>query len=85
MKSKGQEPSEAFKQDEYRILLVANKYQAGFDQPLLHSMYVDKRLSGVLAVHTLSRLNRMYSGKEDTFVLDFVNRPDEILKSFQPN
>jgi type I restriction enzyme, R subunit len=81
---KGQEPSEAFKQDEYRILLVANKYQVGFDQPLLHTMYVDKRLSGVLAVQTLSRLNRMYPGKEDTFVLDFVNKPEEILKSFQP-
>jgi type I restriction enzyme, R subunit len=81
---KGQEPSEAFKQDEYRILLVANKYQVGFDQPLLHTMYVDKRLSGVLAVQTLSRLNRMYPGKEDTFVLDFVNKPEEILESFQP-
>ena len=81
---KGQEPSEAFKRDEYRILLVANKYQVGFDQPLLHTMYVDKRLSGVLAVQTLSRLNRMYPGKDDTFVLDFVNKPDEILKSFQP-
>ena len=81
---KGQEPSEAFKQDEYRILLVANKYQVGFDQPLLHTMYVDKRLSGVLAVQTLSRLNRMYPGKEDTFVLDFVNKPDEILESFLP-
>lgn len=81
---KGQEPSEAFKQDEYRILLVANKYQVGFDQPLLHTMYVDKRLSGVLAVQTLSRLNRMYRGKEDTFVLDFVNKPEEVLASFQP-
>jgi type I restriction enzyme R subunit len=81
---KGQEPSETFKGDEYRILLVANKYQVGFDQPLLHSMYVDKRLSGVLAVQTLSRLNRMHPGKEDTFVLDFVNKPEEILKSFQP-
>ncbi len=81
---KGQEPSEAFKHDEYRILLVANKYQVGFDQPLLHTMYVDKRLSGVLAVQTLSRLNRMYPGKDDTFVLDFVNKPEEILKSFQP-
>jgi type I restriction enzyme, R subunit len=81
---KGQEPSEAFKADEYRILLVANKYQTGFDQPLLHTMYVDKRLSGVLAVQTLSRLNRMYPGKEDTFVLDFVNKPEEILASFQP-
>jgi type I restriction enzyme, R subunit len=81
---KGQEPSEAFKQNEYRILLVANKYQVGFDQPLLHTMYVDKRLSGVLAVQTLSRLNRMYPGKDDTFVLDFVNKPEEILASFQP-
>jgi len=81
---KGMEPSEAFKDDEYRILLVANKYQVGFDQPLLHAMYVDKRLSGVLAVQTLSRLNRMYPGKYDTFVLDFVNKPEEILKSFQP-
>ncbi|UUZ78379.1 DEAD/DEAH box helicase family protein [Polaromonas sp. P1(28)-13] len=81
---KGQEPSEAFKEDKYRILLVANKYQTGFDQPLLHTMYVDKRLSGVLAVQTLSRLNRMYPSKEDTFVLDFVNKPAEILTSFQP-
>ena len=80
----GQEPSEAFKGDEYRILLVANKYQTGFDQPLLHSMYVDKRLSGVLAVQTLSRLNRTRPGKDETFVLDFVNKPDEILASFQP-
>ena len=81
---KGQEPAQAFKEDVYRVLLVANKYQTGFDQPLLHSMYVDKRLSGVLAVQTLSRLNRTYPGKEDTFVLDFVNKPDEILQSFQP-
>lgn len=78
------EPSDAFKDEQNRILLVANKYQVGFDQPLLHTMYVDKRLSGVLAVQTLSRLNRMYPGKDDTFVLDFVNRPDEILASFQP-
>ncbi len=81
---KGQEPSEAFKSDEYRVLLVANKYQTGFDQPLLHAMYVDKRLSGVMAVQTLSRLNRTCVGKEDTFVLDFVNKPEEILASFQP-
>ena len=81
---KGAEPAEAFKQDEYRVLLVANKYQTGFDQPLLHTMYVDKRLSGVLAVQTLSRLNRTFPGKEDTFVLDFVNKPEEILASFQP-
>lgn len=81
---KGAEPAEAFKDDYYRILLVANKYQTGFDQPLLHTMYVDKRLSGVMAVQTLSRLNRIYPGKEETFVLDFINKPDEILKSFQP-
>lgn len=80
----GREPAEAFKEDVYRVLLVANKYQTGFDQPLLHTMYVDKRLSGVLAVQTLSRLNRTCQGKEDTFVLDFVNKPDEILESFQP-
>lgn len=81
---KGRDPAEAFKEDIYRVLLVANKYQVGFDQPLLHTMYVDKRLSGVLAVQTLSRLNRTYPGKEDTFVLDFVNKPDEILESFKP-
>ncbi|MCZ2292588.1 MAG: DEAD/DEAH box helicase family protein [Burkholderiales bacterium] len=82
--AEGREPSEAFKDDEYRILLVASKYQVGFDQPLLHTMYVDKRLSGVLAVQTLSRLNRIYPGKEETFVLDFVNKPEDILASFQP-
>lgn len=81
---KGREPAEAFKEDIYRVLLVANKYQTGFDQPLLHTMYVDKRLSGVMAVQTLSRLNRTHPGKEDTFVLDFVNKPDEILESFKP-
>ncbi len=81
---KGQDPAQAFKEDVYRLLLVANKYQTGFDQPLLHTMYVDKRLSGVMAVQTLSRLNRTHPLKEDTFVLDFVNRPDEILASFQP-
>lgn len=81
---KGQDPAEAFKENVYRLLLVANKYQTGFDQPLLHAMYVDKRLSGVLAVQTLSRLNRTYPGKEETFVLDFVNKPEEILESFQP-
>ena len=81
---KGQEPSEAFKEDEYRVLLVANKYQTGFDQPLLHTMYVDKRLSGVMAVQTLSRLNRTHPGKDGTFVLDFVNDPQEILDSFKP-
>lgn len=73
-----------FAKDEYKLLLVANKYQTGFDQPLLHTMYVDKRLSGVQAVQTLSRLNRTCSGKEDTFVLDFVNDVEEIRRSFQP-
>jgi len=73
-----------FETDEYRILLVAEKYQTGFDQPLLHSMYVDKKLSGVKAVQTLSRLNRTCPGKENTFVLDFVNDQDIIYESFQP-
>jgi type I restriction enzyme R subunit len=62
-----------FERDEYKILILADKYQTGFDQPLLHTMYVDKKLSGVKAVQTLSRLNRMHPGKEDTFVLDFAN------------
>jgi type I restriction enzyme, R subunit len=75
---------EKFESDAYQVLLVANKYQTGFDQPLLHTMYVDKRLSGVQAVQTLSRLNRMAPGKEDTFVLDFVNGSEEIERSFQP-
>jgi type I restriction enzyme R subunit len=73
-----------FEREDYRILLVAEKYQTGFDQPLLHTMYVDKPLSGVKAVQTLSRLNRIHPGKEDTFILDFVNDQDTILKSFQP-
>ena len=81
---KGQDPAQAFKDDVYRLLLVANKYQTGFDQPLLQAMYVDKRLSGVMAVQTLSRLNRTHPMKDDTFVLDFVNDPKEILESFQP-
>lgn len=75
---------EDFATDEYRILLVANKFQTGFDQPLLHTMYVDKKLSGVLAVQTLSRLNRTCPGKEDTFVLDFVNKAEDILEAFRP-
>ena len=70
--------------DDYRLLLVADKYQTGFDQPLLHTMYVDKKLSGVRAVQTLSRLNRIHQGKEDTFVLDFANEPHEIQEAFQP-
>ena len=65
-------------------MLVAEKYQTGFDQPLLHSMYVDKRLSGIQAVQTLSRLNRTTRGKTDTFVLDFVNEPADIYTAFKP-
>lgn len=71
-------------EEEYQLLIVADKYQTGFDQPLLHTMYVDKKLSGVKAVQTLSRLNRTYPGKEDTFVLDFANEEQEILAAFQP-
>lgn len=74
---------EKFEDGEYQILLVAEKYQTGFDQPLLHTMYVDKKLSGVKAVQTLSRINRTCPGKIDTFVLDFVNSRDEIEKAFQ--
>jgi type I restriction enzyme, R subunit len=73
-----------FATEEYQILLVAEKYQTGFDQPLLHTMYVDKRLAGVQAVQTLSRLNRTAPGKTDTFVLDFVNEREDIYKSFKP-
>ena len=74
---------ERFATDEYQVLLVANKYQTGFDQPLLHTMYVDRPLTGVQAVQTLSRLNRTCPGKEDTFVLDFVNEASAIQKAFQ--
>lgn len=73
-----------FNQDDYKILIVADKYQTGFDQPLLHTMYVDKKLSGVKAVQTLSRLNRTTFGKEDTFVLDFANDRETIFEAFQP-
>lgn len=73
-----------FKKANNRFLIVANKYQTGFDQPLLHTMYVDKKLGGVSAVQTLSRLNRTTSGKTDTFVLDFANSTDEIKNSFEP-
>ncbi|AMM31009.1 restriction endonuclease subunit R [Sinomonas atrocyanea] len=76
--------AEAFDGDEYQVMLVANKYQTGFDQPLLVAMYVDKRLGGVNTVQTLSRLNRTMRGKDTTFVLDFVNKPDDILADFKP-
>ena len=74
---------EKFATQEYRVLLVAEKYQTGFDQPLLHTMYVDKRLGGIQAVQTLSRLNRIHPLKEDTFVLDFVNDREEIREAFK--
>jgi type I restriction enzyme R subunit len=74
---------ERFASAEYQVLLVAEKYQTGFDQPLLHTMYVDKRLAGIQAVQTLSRLNRIHPLKEDTFVLDFVNDRDEIREAFK--
>ena len=80
---KGRDIREAFKGDEYQILLVANKFQTGFDQPLLCGMYVDKRLAGIQAVQTLSRLNRAYPGKDTTYVIDFVNDPAEVLASFK--
>ena len=74
----------AFHTDDYGVLVVAEKYQTGFDEPLLHTMFVDKKLSGVKAVQTLSRLNRTARGKLDTFVLDFVNSADDIKSSFEP-
>ena len=76
--------AETFKRDECKLLIVANKFQTGFDQPLLHTMYVDKKLGGVGAVQTLSRLNRTHPGKEETAVLDFANEQKEIQDSFQP-
>lgn len=69
--------------DPYRILVVANKFQTGYDQPLLHTMYVDKQLSDVKAVQTLSRLNRCHPKKKDTFILDFANDPEDIQRAFQ--
>lgn len=80
---RGRDIREAFATEEYGILLVANKFQTGFDQPLLCGMYVDKRLAGIQAVQTLSRLNRAYPGKDTTYVLDFVNDPEEVLASFK--
>ncbi|GGA41140.1 type I restriction endonuclease subunit R [Okeania sp. KiyG1] len=80
----GSKITDFFREDKYRFLIVANKYQTGFDEPLLHTMYVDKVLSEVKAVQTLSRLNRSCEGKYDTFVLDFVNSADEIQRAFEP-
>ena len=73
-----------FEGPEYRFLIVANKFQTGFDQPLLHTMYVDKKLGGVNAVQTLSRLNRTHPDKQDTMVLDFANEADDITAAFEP-
>lgn len=73
-----------FNTDDYQVLLVAEKYQTGFDQPKLHTMFVDKKLSGIKAVQTLSRLNRTCRGKNDTFVLDFVNDAEDIQEAFKP-
>lgn len=75
---------ETFEREEYRVLLVAEKYQTGFDQPLLQTMYVVKRLAGVQAVQTLSRLNRVAPGKARTFVLDFANEQNDIYQAFKP-
>ena len=75
--------ADAFKSPEYRILIVANKFQTGFDEPMLQTMYVDKRLDGLQCVQTLSRLNRVAPGKTDTLVLDFVNDPEQVQESFQ--
>lgn len=80
---RGRDIREVFKGPDFHILLVANKFQTGFDQPLLCGMYVDKMLGGIQAVQTRSRLNRAYPGKDTTYVLDFVNEPAEILKAFK--
>ena len=79
---RGRDIKEAFSTDDYQILLVANKFQTGFDEPLLCAMYVDRRLAGIQAVQTLSRLNRAYPGKDTTYVLDFSDSTDEVLKAF---
>ena len=80
---KGKDIREAFAEPDYHLLLVANKFQTGFDQPLLCGMYVDKRLGGVQAVQTLSRLNRAYPGKDTTYILDFVNEAEDVLAAFK--
>lgn len=80
---KGRDIREAFKGAEYQILLVANKFQTGFDQPLLCGMYVDRRLAGIQAVQTLSRLNRAHPGKDTTYVVDFVNDAADVLAAFK--
>ena len=79
----GRDIRKVFDQAEYKVLIVANKFQTGFDQPKLLAMYVDKKISGVEAVQTLSRLNRIFPGKDKTYIIDFVNDPEEILAAFQ--
>ena len=76
--------AETFNQDQYKIMIVAEKFQTGFDQPYLHTMYVDKKLDGLHAVQTLSRLNRIHLDKHEVVVLDFVNEADDILAAFLP-
>jgi type I restriction enzyme R subunit len=80
---KGRDIRKAFDTGEYQVLLVANKFQTGFDQPLLCGMYVDKRLAGIQAVQTLSRLNRAHPGKDTTYVVDFANDPADVLEAFK--
>ncbi len=83
---KGRDMRKAFDSPDYQVMIVANKFQTGFDQPKLCAMYVDKKLGGVECVQTLSRLNRIYPGKDEggTFILDFFNEPEDILESFKP-
>jgi len=81
--TKGQDLRHVFELDEYRVMIVANKFQTGFNQPKLVAMYLDKKISNVDAVQTLSRLNRTYPGKDQTFVIDFVNEPETILSAFK--
>ncbi|MGD6053393.1 type I restriction endonuclease subunit R, partial [Xanthomonas citri pv. citri] len=82
--AESQLPKRFKEDDDAKFLVVAEKYQTGFDEPLLHTMYVDKKLAGVKAVQTLSRLNRTRPGKQDTFVLDFANTAEEIRDAFAP-
>jgi len=82
--SQQQDREKLIQKDPYRFLIVADKFQTGYDEPLLHTMYVDKTLSGVKAVQTLSRLNRAHPQKHDTFVLDFMNDFEVIKTSFEP-
>jgi len=80
---KGQDLRKAFDTNDYHVMIVAQKFQTGFDQPKLCAMYVDKKLGGLDCVQTLSRLNRIYPGKQETYVLDFFNEPEDVLAAFQ--